>query len=220
MGQGLVIYGAGGFGREVLQIVKDLNRVAPTWDCRGFLVDSGFVAEQRVHGLPVLGDAEWLRNHVDVQVIVAVGSPAGRRRITRRIAAYGNQFATLIHPRAWIGDHVEIPAGCVICAGALITTDIFLGAHTHVNIGSTIGHDAKISDFVTISPGCNVSGGVRLEEGVELGSGAVIVPGVSVGAWSVIGANAVVSKDIPRDCTAVGMPARPIKFRQANWQDA
>lgn len=207
----LVIFGAGGFGREVLQLVRDVNREAPAWECAGFLVDDGPQAETLVQGLPVLGGVDWLRCNPDVEVVVAVGEPAARKKIVERLVSVGAVFATLIHPRAWLGEYVSVGRGCVICAGALITTDIRLGEHVHVNIGTTIGHDSLLSDFVTVSPGVNVSGKVRLGDGVFLGSGAVLLPGVSVGEGAVIGANSVVLADLPPGCTAVGVPAKVVK---------
>jgi hypothetical protein len=122
--QPLIIYGAGGFGRGVLQVILDQNRVSPVWDFQGFLVDPGFPAPQTVHGFPVLGDANWLEGNPDVQIGVAIGAPADRQRITRHLqAGYGNHFATLVHPRAWLGEKVTCGEGTVICAGALIATD-------------------------------------------------------------------------------------------------
>lgn len=221
MNQTLVIVGAGGFGREVLQIVLDQNRIAPTWDCLGFLVDPQFPAPSEVHGLPVLGGTEWLSDKPDVQVVLAVGAPAARRRIARRISeGYGNRFAILIHPRAWLGENVACQDGTVICAGALLTTDIVLGHHAHVNLACTIGHDAVLEDYVTLSPGVHVSGNVRIGEGVDMGTGAVALPGVEIGAGSIIGAAACVTTNIPSDSVAVGVPAKPIKLREPVWHEA
>ena len=179
-------------------------------------MDEDFPAPAEVHGFPVLGGIDWLKTRPDVHVVVAVGNPLARKAIVVRINEIGNDYATLIHPKAWLGENVVLGPGAVICAGALITTDIHLGAHVHVNLGATIGHDSVFGDFVTVSPGVNVSGGVHLADGVELGSGAVIVPGVSIGEWSVVGANAVVLSKLPRCCTAVGVPAQVIKQHSEN----
>ena len=215
----IAIFGAGGFGREVLQLIRDINECQPLWSCAGFIVDSGFESQSMVSGLPILGNATWLEANPDVYVVVAVGSSAVRRRITSQIKTQcKNSFAVLVHPRAWVGKNVEIGAGSVICAGSLITTDIKISEHVHVNIGSTIGHDALLGDFVTLNPSVNVSGNVVLNEGVEAGTGSIIIPGCTVGEWSVIGAGSVVTKSLKANCTAVGAPARIVKERPGGWQ--
>lgn len=215
----IAIFGAGGFGREVLQIIRDINGLQPTWSFAGFIVNSGFDDKPIVHGFPILGDIDWLQANPDVHVVVAVGSSAARWRITNQIRRRcQNSFAVLVHPRAWIGQSVETGFGSVICAGALITTDIKISEHVHINIGSTIGHDTVLGDFVTLNPSVNVSGNVALNEGVEVGTGSVIIPGCAVGEWSIIGAGSVVTKSIKENCTAVGTPARIIKERSSGWQ--
>lgn len=217
----IAIYGAGGFGREVLQLICDINVLQPTWTCVGFIVDSGFTSQSLVHGLPILGGIDWLEANPDIDVVVAVGSSSARFKIAKNIRnRCHNNFATLVHPRAWIGENVEVGAGSIICAGALITTDIEISEHVQVNIGSTIGHDAVLGEFVTLNPSVNVSGNVTLREGVEVGTGSIIIPGCVVGEWSIVGAGSVVTKAIKENCTAVGAPARVIKERSLGWQNS
>ena len=213
----LVIFGAGGFAREVLQIALDINEIAATWQVLGFIVDS-CNSTQPVHDLAVLGGIEWLVEHPKAHVVIAVGSSNARHRILKAIRANApNPFASLIHPRAWVGRHVAVGAGTVICAGALVTTDICIGQHVPVNIGATVGHDAVLSDFVTLNPGVSVSGNVTLAEGVEVGTGSVLIPHAHVGSWSVLGAGTVVTKPLDANVTAVGSPARVIKVRAGGW---
>ena len=213
----IVIFGAGGFAREVLQVVLDINENAATWQVIGFVVDPGH-STQPVHDLPVVGGIDWLAQHPETRVVIAVGSSAARYRIAKAIEASApNPFASLIHPCAWVGRHVEVGAGTVICAGALITTDISIGKHVHVNIGATVGHDAVLSDFVTLNPGVSVSGNVTLAEGVEVGTGSVLIPHAHVGSWSVLGAGTVVTKPLDANVTAVGSPAKAIKVRASGW---
>lgn len=213
----IVIFGAGGFAREVLQVALDINEQAATWQVLGFIVDSGN-STHPVHDLPVLGGIEWLVQHPETHIVIAVGSSAARHRISNAIEANApNPFASLIHPRAWVGRHVAVGAGTVICAGALITTDISIGKHVHINIGATVGHDAVLGDFVTLNPGVSVSGNVTLGEGVEVGTGSVLIPHAHVGSWSVLGAGAVVTKPLDANVTAVGSPAKVIKVRASGW---
>jgi len=216
--ENVVIYGTRGFGREVHQLIKDLAANGTAIACVGFLVDHEFHECCEVHGLPVLGDAGWLANGSDVSVLIAIGATAPRRRIVQRISnEFGSKFAQLKHPRAWVGDGVQVGAGTIVCAGALVTTDISIGSHVQVHVGSTIGHDTVIGDYVTIAPGTNVSGRVKIGEGVFIGAGAVILPDLQIGSWSTIGAGAAVTRDIPDNVTTVGVPARIIAQHACGW---
>lgn len=216
----LAIYGAGGFGRDVLQVIRDINDAcAGAWEPVGFVVDEEFISESPVQGLPVLGSVDWLTRNPDVEVVIAIGAPAVRHRIARYIAREAsNRFATLIHPRAWLGQNVRLGEGTVICAGALLTRDISIASHVHVDIGAKIGHDSILGDFVTLHPSVSVSGNVNIGVGVEVGTGSVLLPKVSVGEWAIVGAGAVVTKDVPADATIVGVPAKVIKTRRHGWQ--
>ena len=216
--QRIVIFGAGGFGREVLQVVRDINADEQRLEVLGFLVDEAYGDAGSVQGIPMVGGIDWLAKNPGVDVVIAVGSSAARAKIAKRISErVSNQFATLVHPRAWLGRSVDIGPGSVICAGALLTTDIRIGAHVHVNIGATIGHDAFLDDFVTLNPSVNLSGRVKLGRGVEVGTGSVLIPAVEVGAWSVIGAGSVVLNSLDENLTAVGVPARVIRRRDIGW---
>lgn len=215
----IAIYGAGGFGREVLQAIRDINREGAVWTVEGFLVDKDYaVAGEIVQGYPVLGDAGWLENNSDVHVFVAIGGSAARARIVQDIRSrFSNSFATLVHPRAWVGDGVALGEGVIICAGCLVTTDIRIGCHVHVNIGCTIGHDAVVNDYATLNPSVNVSGNVVVGTGVELGTGSVVIPKLDIGEWSIAGAGSVVTRPVPPNTTVAGVPAKVIKQREAGW---
>ncbi len=214
----IAIYGAGGFGREARQIIYDCDNIDDIF--AGFVVDDEFKTEQNPNGI------EWINRENQnlymrgILIVVAIGSPSARKRIVQKIHEQCKKgFGGLIHPRALIGDNVEIGEGSIVCAGAMITTDIEIGSHVHINLNATIGHDTKIGDFVTISPGVNISGNVTIKEGAEIGTGAVIIPGCTIGKWSVVGAGSVVITDVPDNSTAVGNPAKVIKQREDGWQN-
>lgn len=171
-----------------------------------------------VHGLFVLGDVQWLASHPDTYVVVAVGNPVFKRKIVCELKAIGHErFATLVHPGAIIGDYVQVGEGTIICAGSIITTDIRIGNHVTINYNCTIGHDSTIEDYATILPSASISGNVIVEEGCQIGTGSQVIQGLTIGRWSIVGAGAVVVRDIPRNVTAVGVPAKPIKERPEGW---
>ena len=213
----VVIYGIRGVARELHQIIKDLARAGRATTCEGFLVDAKYREEETVHGLPVLGDASWLAGRLGISAIIGIGATPPRRRIARAIEQHGGPLATLIHPRACLGDTVMLGAGSFAGPHAVATTDIAIGLHAQLHAGCTIGHDTRLADFATVAPGANVSGRVEAGEGTFIGAGAVILPDLRLGAWSIIAAGAVVTEDVEDNVTVAGVPARVIARRQAGW---
>lgn len=217
----LVIFGAGGLGREVLGLLHQLNAARPTWAVRGFYDDRA-PADPHVAGLPYLGTSADLLNAVaapaaaPLAVAVAVGSSAGRAAVVVRLASPHLSFPALVHPAVALGPHqrIALGAGCIIQQGCLLTCDITLGRFVLLNLGCTVGHDAVLDDFCSLMPHANVSGAVRLAAGVYLGANATVIQGVRIGANTVVGAGAVVVRDLPANVTAVGVPARAVNSEQ------
>lgn len=208
----LVIFGAGGHAREVAQLVVDINHAQPgRWNLLGFVADlQSSACHAKPLPAPLLGDASQLLQHPGTQVVIAVGSPAARHRIVQRLRQLQPDvdFATLVHPRAWLAQRVSVGQGSVVFAGALINADATLGAHSSINLGCTISHDCTLGDCVSLGPGVHLAGGVIIGSDADVGAGANVVPGVTLGPRVVIGAGAVVIRDLPAGCTAVGVPAR------------
>lgn len=205
----IAIFGAGGFGREVEMLIYQINTCAKEWDFLGFIDDDKDVGT-KIGGSIVIGHSSMVKSMRDVWLVIAVGDPSGKQKVLSLINEHRN-FATLIHPNVLIGKRVVIGAGTIICAGNIITTDIKIGTHVILNLGCTIGHDTIIKDFCSIMPGVNISGEVVIEKGVYVGTGAKIINQLSIGAQTIVGAGAVVSKSLPANCTAVGIPAKPMK---------
>lgn len=149
-------------------------------------------------------------NSIQGKAIVAIGNNVVRQIINKRLTQV--RWKTIIHPTAIISDDVEIGEGSVIMAGAIIQPGTKIGRHCIINTGACIDHDCNIGNYVHIAPNCGVAGGVTIGEGVFVGIGTSITQYLNIGNWSTVGAGSVVIKDIPSNCTAVGVPAKPIKF--------
>jgi sugar O-acyltransferase (sialic acid O-acetyltransferase NeuD family) len=205
-----VIVGAGGFGREVFAAVAAINHAGLQFEVLGFIDDGDPDPDllQRL-GARLVGDSDGVFPS-GTEYVIGIGDPATRRRIDAKLTASGlSPCRPIVHPRAWIGPDVVLGLGTVVCAGASVTTNVRIGRHVHVNPNATIGHDCRIGDFVTITPLCAVSGSVTLEDEVELGAASTILPGLRVGRSALVGAGAVVTKDVNPRVVVVGVPARP-----------
>lgn len=207
----IVIIGAGGFGREVAWLIEDINRERQEWNLVGFVDDNQTIQGTEVNGYKVVGDVDWLKQQ-QLYVVNAIGDPMIKKNVIEKLGASKNQYPVLIHPSVIYSDSVIFGEGSIICAGNIITVNIDIGKHVIINLDCTIGHDAKIGDYSTILPSVNVSGFVRIEECVSVGTGSAIVQSIIIGGNTVVGAGAVVIRDLPANCTAVGSPAKPIKF--------
>jgi sugar O-acyltransferase (sialic acid O-acetyltransferase NeuD family) len=210
----LIIIGAGGFGRETVDVVEAINAAAaaPSWHLLG-LVDDALTDSnsQRLHvrGLRHLGSLEdLLALEARPRYVVGIGSPSVRRRIVERLDTEGFSAATLIHPQATVGSEVTIGSGSVVCAGARVTTNIQVGRHVHLNPNVTVGHDTVLGDFVSMNPASSVSGDCVLQDEVLIGVGAVVLNQLTVGRGAVVGAAACVVRNVVTGSTVKGVPAR------------
>jgi sugar O-acyltransferase (sialic acid O-acetyltransferase NeuD family) len=205
----LVIVGAGGLGRETAVLAADVNAAAPSWDVLGFVDDDPALQGTTVLALPVLGDVDWLAQQNDLSYVLALGASGLRRRLAERLATVPLAPATLVHPTVALHPSIRLGPGTLAFRGAVLMLAVTTGRHVVIDVHCTVGHDAVLDDFTTLHPGVHLSGAVHAEAAVEFGSGAVVLPGRRIGAATVVGAGAVVSRDLPPHCTAVGVPARP-----------
>ncbi len=208
----LIIYGAGGFGREILDVVHASNKLCKQWDVIGFCDDDPTLKGKTIHGVPVLGNIDEIGDgQEELYFICSVGSPRIRKNIVQKILQRGFKFATIIHPNAILTKYVTLGEGVIVCAGVIMTNEIKIGDHVIINLDVTIGHDTRIEDYCTISPGVHLSGYNSIKQGVDIGTGAVTIQNITIDEWTIIGAGAVVTKNFTNNVTAVGVPAKVIK---------
>jgi sugar O-acyltransferase (sialic acid O-acetyltransferase NeuD family) len=160
----------------------------------------------------VAGIADYAPRPDDL-VICAIGDPGGRREVVERLERNGVGFTTFVHDAAIIGPNVQIGAGGVICPHVVLTCDISLDAHVHINVGSTVGHDGSIGAFTTLSVSCNLAGGVSVESDAFLATGVTVIPGRHIGQGSYVGAGSVVVRNVRPHVTVFGNPATKIGDR-------
>lgn len=209
----IAVFGAGGFGREVALLIEQINFKEAEWEIIGFY-DDGVSKGTEVYGYKVLGGiADLNKVEEELYVVFAVAEPGTKRKLIKGVKNQNIKFPILVHPNVIIGHKdVNIGEGTIIAASNILTVNIQIGKHVILNLQNTVGHDTSIGDYCSFMPSVNISGEVQIAEGVYVGTGAKIINQLQVGTNTVIGAGAVVAKSLPANCTAVGIPAKPIKF--------
>lgn len=209
----VVIIGAGGHGCDVAEIIRHQAEIETGRALLGFVVDSDCLSQAAGSGVPILGDWSWFEaaERDGLSVICAVGDPALRKRLVEKAQSIGLPFTNAISPSAHIARDAKIGTGVMVFPQTVIGRSVLFSDHAIINAGSTLGHDTRIDRYGTIGPGVHLSGNVSIGEGCYLGVGSSVIPRVTIGAWTTIGAGAVVTSDIPDHVTAAGVPARIIK---------
>jgi sugar O-acyltransferase (sialic acid O-acetyltransferase NeuD family) len=195
------IIGAGGFGREVYWSLSLIERVNTK-----FFVDDKYWDDTNDLILPI---SKFNPN--EYKIVIAIGDPKDRFDMVERLPKETKYF-THIHPSVQIlGDDVEIGDGSIICAGTIITTNVKIGKHTHLNLQTTIGHDCEIGNYFTTAPGAKISGNCKIYDCVYVGTNTSIKEKISIHSFTTIGSNAAVVKNIEEPGTYVGVPSKKIK---------
>jgi len=212
----IIIIGASGFAKEVLWLIREINKITNEWNILGFIDSEISQNKDTIHGYKVIGDDNWLLSYKEpIYVTCGIGSPKHRARIMRKFESKSNiEFPNLIFPGTLVADGAAMGKGCIICANNVISVDSRLGDFVTINIGCVVGHDAVLKDYVTLNPNVNISGNVFVETETDLGTGSKVIQGINVGKHTIVGAGAVVIRDIPDYCTAVGNPAKVIKINE------
>ncbi len=210
----LVIVGAGGFGREVLDWARQSEAFGRDWIVKGFLDDNPRALDAHRTGVPLLGDVAGHVPAPDEVFVCAMGRIGAKRRCVEAIRARGGAFTRVIHRTVVVGGAVALGTGVILCPGSIVTANAHVGDFVTINLQSTVAHDAVVGDWCQLHCHVDITGGVVLGEGVLVGSHASVLPGVQVGAGATIGAGAIVMRDVPAGATVYGPPARVLGAKE------
>ncbi len=208
----MLIIGAKGFAIEVLEILHQLNSVDHV--CFFDNISEG-IPDQVFNKFQILrsfNDAKKYFNNYSPEFTLGIGDPKIRYKMYLKMKSLGGELSSTISPFANIGHYeTSIGSGCNIMTGVIITNQVTIGSGVLLNLNSTVGHNSQIDNFVEISPGVNISGNCKIGQFSNLGTNSVVLPKIKIGHNVIVGAGAVVTKDVESNSLVVGIPAKKIK---------
>ena len=208
----LLLVGAGGCGREVLQWVKDLNRNEKRWNIKGFLDDNLRAFEGKVCDVAVLAKVDDYIIKENDLFVCCIGNSKVRKEIVERLKNKGARIVSVIHPTAIVADSSSIGEGAIIYPFALISDNAVVGDYCIINMYSSVAHDSVLGDYCTISAHCDITGNCKLGNSVFMGTTSHVVPCSVIGNDVFICAGSTVMANVRDGLKVLGNPAKIIKF--------
>lgn len=210
----IIVIGAGGQGREVEFVLRNINAVRDQYEFVGFVVSDlsdpgGTTSRERI-----VGDLEWLRSnrHRFDALALGVGMPETRRKLSDELEPDFDfsWWPALIDPSAvYDRETCSFAHGAFVAPGVVATVNVRFEPFAMANFGCTLGHETTLKRAAVVMPGASISGGVEIGEDALVGTGARVLQYRKVGRGAQVGAGAVVTKDVEPRLTVVGIPARP-----------
>jgi UDP-perosamine 4-acetyltransferase len=209
-GMRILIIGAGGHGKVVL----DILRASDLYEPAGFIDADPALAGSFVGGIKVLGAMNLLpklhRQGIRAAVI-AIGDSRARRHCAALLGEQGIALVNAVHPTAFVSTTAVLGRGVVVAPQAAICADCRVGDLSIINTAAVVDHECDIGEAVHVCPGVRLAGRVSVGSGSFIGLGANVIQCLKIGEGTTVGAGAVVLEDVPADSTVVGVPARVIR---------
>lgn len=203
---------------ETLRMIRACQTVNPNFEVVGFLDNNPEKINTQYYGYPILGGTNNLSKlDLDLNEIRFINlitrDTVTRYKTSLEVSSQGGKFANFIHPSVNL-EYVKLGTGIYVQENVVLQADVSVGNNTSIHIGTLVGHETKIGHSVFMAHGCNISGNTIIEDGVQMGTGVTSVPRIKIGKWSIIGAGAVVIKDVAPYSVVVGNPGKVIKSVQ------
>lgn len=205
----IVIYGAGGFGREIACLIYRINTEKPEWNLLGFLDDGEAVGTKTEYG-EVLGGLDYINSYPnEISVAIAIGTPSIIQKLAADITNPKVDFPNLIDPNVEFLDwnNVRMGKGNIICARCVVSCNVDIADFNLFNIGVGIGHDASFGSYNVLMPNVNISGGVQTGNCNLFGVKSTVLQYLKVGNNVKIGAHSLLMRKAKDDGLYFGIPA-------------
>jgi len=199
----IAILGAGGHAKVVAS-----TAIAAGYDVVGFYADDPPKMGTLILGIPV-NELKDLDPAECPNAIIAIGQNNVREKLSQELDF---NWISMVHPYSWVHPDVPIGEGTVICAGSIVQPGAKIGSHVIINTKSSVDHDTTVGNYSHISV-AHLAGGGSVDEGVFMALHSVVLPNIHVGAWAIVGAGSVVTKNVEARTTVVGIPARVRKIK-------
>lgn len=208
----IVLFGAGGFAKEVANMINNINHIKVTYELLGFIVERKYFKQgEIINGLSVLGDENWILDHKDVYCTCVISDVYAKKRIHEFLKKNSIKLETIIDISGYVSPHSVVGEGCVIYPYVLVSENVEIGEGVLLNSYVSVGHDVKIGSFTNVMPGTGISGNVQIGEQVNIGGHAFIVPHKKIGDKAVVAAGSIVFSNVKAGTTVLGNPAMRIR---------
>lgn len=207
----IIIVGASGFGRELVQWIEDINQIERQWDILGFLDDNLNALDGCRCDYKIIGTIkDWVPND-DECFACALAIPEVKYKVVTMLKEKGAKFATLIHPTALVNKYAEIGEGVVVTPRSNINPDTKIGDFVSI-LGSGVGHNAVVGNYSTLSGRCSINGCVQVGEKVYIACGVSVAPSKKIGDGAYVGIGSVVISNVKPGTKVFGNPAKKVDF--------
>jgi sugar O-acyltransferase (sialic acid O-acetyltransferase NeuD family) len=207
----LAIIGAGGLGRDLLELVRQVNEIENRWDEIAF-INNGEPADD-IEGLKVYALEDFGEKYKsdNAEAIVAVGEPWLRQKIFKDIKDNNLGMPTIIHPNVHVPESALIGKGTIISQGGFVGNNCHIGENVLLMANAIVGHDNVIEEGSIVSANCHIGGMSWVKEYAYIGAGAVIKESIRVGKFSIVTMGSAVFNDVSDEMMVMGCPARAVR---------
>jgi sugar O-acyltransferase (sialic acid O-acetyltransferase NeuD family) len=207
----IVIYGAGGFGKEVACILHKINDCKPTWNLLGFIDDGIPIGSDISHFGKVLGGIDDINKWPkEIYLVFAIGVPKTIKLIVNKITNPNVQFPNIIHPEVFVADErsLSMGKGNVVVRACSFSCDVTLGDFNQLNSISSLAHDVEVGSFNVFMPLSRISGGTKIGDLNFFGIGSVVLQYLKIGDNTRISAGSYVVRNTKDGFLYAGNPAK------------
>ena len=207
----LLVYGSGGFGKEVLDTARRMNRATHRWEGFEFIDDVRPPGEY--FGIPVRTVADALGRYPthEREVIIAIGEPRSRVRLWDELQQRDVRFGRVVDPSAIVADSAVLGEGVIISAFCIVASTATLGKNVVLNVHTIAGHDVAIGHDTVLSSMVNIGGSCAVGTCSYVGMGAQVKEKISIGDRTILGMGSVLHDSLGDDLIAMGNPARAVR---------